>query len=529
MNKSTQQSLISVFPWLGIVLLLSGAIAYIVVDYFSTLVNILLGLGALLLLLYAVFRPDDVRLMLSGRQFRYGLNTILSVLFVVAIAAILYYVAYRNNDWRYDMTEAGEFTPLPETLELLEGLDEPVKVIGFYSPQLSFQQEEARTTLDSLTAYTEQISYEFEDPVTNPVLVERYELTRDGTLVFTRGEGEDEVFSKADSLSERDLHAALVQIVNPQEKTLYFLTGHGEPAYDNFEEDGMGQTQSSLEELGFTLATLNLFTEGSVPEDASAVVVVDPQTPIPVEQVEALRAYLTGGGSLFVAQDFPVSEEMFNAAATGTDSLEPLLADWGLDIRLDVIVDLALAQAGMSDGITFILQDFGTSPIISDDLPDYGGVVVRVARSINIAPVEGVTQVELLRTTSTSWGETDFVSLFQAGQVGQSEQDASGPLVVGVSAENTINSGRVVVFSDTDFIRNTLSANGGNILLFTNAMNWLARDEFSIELTPRDTIQRTIAVPQEQLAVLSWVSICLGPILMLIIGAAVWYSRRQVR
>lgn len=528
MNKSTQQSLISVFPWLGIVLLLSGAIAYIVVDYFSTLVNILLGLGALLLLLYAVFRPDDVRLMLSGRQFRYGLNTILSVLFVVAIAAILYYVAYRNNDWRYDMTEAGEFTPLPETLELLEGLDEPVKVIGFYSPQLSFQQEEARTTLDSLTAYTEQISYEFEDPVTNPVLVERYELTQDGTLVFTRGEGEAQVFSKADSLSERDLHAALIQVLNPQEKVLYFLTGHGEAAYDGLDEQGMGQIQASLEEVGFTLANLNLFTEGAVPADASAVVVVDPQSAIPAEEVEALRTYLNEGGSLFVAQDFPISEQMFNAAATGTDTLAPLLADWGIDVKLDVIVDLELAQAGVSDGVTFLGVDFGSSPIISEELPQFG-TIFRISRSIGMTPVEGITQVELVRSSEAAWGETDFASLFQSGQVGQTEQDNSGPLVVGVSAENLINSGRVVVFSDADFVRNTLNTAGGNSLLFTNAMNWLARDEFSIELTPRDTIERTIAIPQEQLAVLSWVSICLGPLLMLIIGAAVWYSRRQVR
>ena len=111
----------------------------------------------------------------------------------------------------------------------------------------------------------------------------------------------------------------------------------------------------------------------------------------------------------------------------------------------------------------------------------------------------------------------------------ESEQGNSGPLVVGVSGENAINSGRVVVFSDADFLRNTLSTSGGNSLLFTNAMNWLARDEFSIELTPRDTIERTIAIPQEQLAILNWVSICLGPLLMIIIGAAVWYSRRQVR
>ncbi|MBP7998502.1 MAG: GldG family protein [Chloroflexi bacterium] len=527
MNKTTQ-NLISVFPWVGLLLLLSGAVTYVVVDRFTTLVNILLGLGALLLLLFAVFRPDDVRIMLSGRNFRYGLNTFLSILFVVAIAAILYYVAYSNNDWRYDLTEAGEFTPLPETLALLEGLDQPIKVIGFYTPQASFQQEQARSVLDSLTAYTDQISYEFEDPLSNPLLVEQYALTADATLVFTQGEGENEQFSKASGTAERDIHAALVQVLNPQEKKLYFLSGHGEPAYDGFDETGLGQLQAGLEEVGFTLASLNLFTEGSVPTDASAVIVVDPQAPIPAEEVEALRTYLNGGGSVFLSIDFPATEEMVNAAANGADTIQPLLDDWGLFVRFDVIVDLELAQAGVSDGVTFLGVDFGSSPIITEELPQFG-TVFRVARSIAIAPQETITSVELVRTSEAAWGETDIVSLFQTGSVAETEDDNGGPLAVGVSAENTLTGGRLVLFSDSDFIRNTGSATGGNSLLFTNSMNWLARDEFSINLTPRESIQRSIAIPQEQLTLLRWISTWLGPVLMLIIGGAVWYSRRQVR
>jgi len=526
MNKSTQQSLISIFPWVGLALLLSGAVTYVVVDRFTTLVNILLGLGALLLLLFAVFRPDDVRIMLSGRKVRYGLNTFLSILFVVAIAAILYYVAYRNNDWRYDVTETGEFTPLPETLSLLEGLDEPVHIIGFYSAQLSFQQQEARATLDSLTAYTDQLTYEFMDPYSNPLLVGQYDLTQDGVLVFTRGEGEGQAFAKASSVAERDLHGALIQVLNPQEKKLYFLTGHGEPAYDSLDEAGIGQLQASLEELGFTLESLNLFTTGSVPEDASAVVVIDPQAFIPAEEVEALRSYLNGGGSLFVAQDFPISQAMFEGLLAGQDTLAPLLAEWGIEVRTDIIVDLELAQAGIADGVTFLGVDFGSSPIITEELPEFG-TIYRVARSISVLPTGNVTPIELVRTSADAWGETDVQG--ESGSISQTEDDNAGPLVVAVAAENFDSGGRLVVFGDADFIRNGLNTTGGNSILFTNSMNWLARDEYSIELTPRESVQRTVAIPQEQLSLLRWISTWLGPVLMLVIGGAVWYSRRQVR
>lgn len=528
MNKSTQQTLIAIMPWIGVILLLAGALTYIAVNRFTTVVNVLLGLGALTLLLFAVFRPDDVRVMFSGRHFRYGLNTFLSILFVVIIAGILFYVAYRNNDWRYDTTETGEFTLLSETQDLLEGLEEPIRVVGFYSPQLSFQQAEARGVLDTLTAYTDQISYSFEDPLTDPLAVDRYELTRDGTLVFIRGEGENEVFSKANSTAEQDIYNAIVRVLNPQEKKLYFITGHGEPAYDGTDETGLAQLQSGLQDSGFTLETLNLFTAGSVPEDASAVALIDPQAPLPSEEVEALRSYVNGGGSLFVVVDFPATEAMFEAAATGQESFQPLLADWGIAANLDIVVDFQLAQAGMADGVTFLGVDFGASPIVTDELPQFG-TIYRIARSLTLTPVEGVTQIELVRTSDSAWGETDVLGLLQSGQVDQSETDNSGPLVIGATAENFSSGGRIVVFSDSDFLRNGFNTLAGNGILAINAINWLARDELSIELAPRETIQRTVTIPQEQLTVLRLISIWLGPVLMLVIGVAVWYSRRQVR
>lgn len=526
MNKSTQQTLIAIMPWIGVILLLAGALTYIAVNRFTTVVNVLLGLGALTLLLFAVFRPDDVRVMFSGRHFRYGLNTFLSILFVVIIAGILFYVAYRNNDWRYDTTETGEFTLLSETQDLLEGLEEPIRVVGFYSPQLSFQQAEARGVLDTLTAYTDQISYSFEDPLTDPLAVDRYELTRDGTLVFIRGEAENEVFSKANSTAEQDIYNAIVRVLNPQEKKLYFITGHGEPAYDGTDEAGLGQSQTNLVGSGFTLESLNLFTAGSVPADASAVVIVDPQTIIPAEEVEALRNYLNSGGALFVAQDFPNTQAMLDQLVAGQDTLAPLLAEWGIEVRLDIVIDFMLAQSGQADGATFLGVEFGSSPIIGTELPNYG-TVFRFARSMDVTPVPGVTQVELVLTSEDAWGETDI--FFERGDPVPDEEDALGPLVIGASAENMTTGGRIVVFSDSDFIRNAYYPLNGNNILVTNAMNWLAGDELSIELAPRETIQRTVTIPQEQLTVLRLISIWLGPVLMLVIGVAVWYSRRQVR
>jgi hypothetical protein len=60
-------------------------------------------------------------------------------------------------------------------------------------------------------------------------------------------------------------------------------------------------------------------------------------------------------------------------------------------------------------------------------------------------------------------------------------------------------------------------------------MNWLADDELAIDLAPRETIERQVNIPQTQLTALQLVSICLGPLVVGLIGITVFASRRRRR
>ena len=523
--KQTLDRMAPYFPWLGLLLIVAGAATYFVSRRWDLVTNLLLAGGALLLLLYAVIRPDDVRSLMSGRRARYGTSTVLSIVFITAIAILLYYVAYQNSDWRYDATETSEFTPLPETVTLLEALDEPIHVIGFYTLQLAGQQVEAQARLESLDIYTDNLTYEFVDPETNPVLAEQYELTFNGTLVFIRGSGEDEVFAKASSLSDRDIHTALAQVINPVEKQLYFITGHGEPDIEDFDVQGLGTAARLLGESGFTVETLNLFTAGSVPEDATAIALVNPQAPLTPEEVTAIRDYLNGGGAAFITRDAPVSDQGIRAEE---DELNTLVQhEWGITLRPDIIVEPIYVQAGQQ--FIFLGAGYGASPITGADLEQFGAVF-NLARSVGNSDIEGITKVNLVTTSEESWGETNFEALASQGVVEfDPAADTQGPLNVGVSAENVATGSRVVVFGDSDFIANSLILQNGNSLLLTNSLNWLADDEVAVELTPRETVDRQVVISQSQLGLLQLMSICLAPGLMALVGIGIWYSRRRTR
>ncbi|MFW6063396.1 MAG: GldG family protein [Chloroflexota bacterium] len=520
----------SLLPWLGLTLIAAGAIVTVITRRFELTNNLLLGAGAVLLLLFAVARPDNVREFIAGRQARYGASTVLSVLFFASIAVLLYWLAYQNDSWRLDITETGEFSPPQETVQLLQDLEQPIHVIGFYTVDLAQQRDRAQTILESLAANSDRLSFEFQDPETNPLLAEQYELNFNGTLVFVRNQDQpDEIFAKANSLSDRDIHSALLAVVNPSDKKLYVLTGHGEPAIDNVNPEGMATMTGVLEDQGFAVEPLNLFTSGAVPEDATVVAVIGPQTPLDESEVEALRQYVEGGGSLFVARDVIDSDGRAVAEDDGLNSY--LVESWGIDLRQDVIVDQDLARAGQSFGLEFLAADYGSSPIITADLREFG-TRFSLARSIvtdNEAVDDAVTISELVRTSPNAWGETDIATLSQEGIAEPDADDAQGSLVIGVSAQNESSDARLVVFGDADFVNNANLVWGGNSLLFSNSLNWLANDEVAIELSPRETIQRQVNIPEQQLRLLRFASTWFGPLLMGMIGFIVWSARRERR
>jgi len=98
---------------------------------------------------------------------------------------------------------------------------------------------------------------------------------------------------------------------------------------------------------------------------------------------------------------------------------------------------------------------------------------------------------------------------------------------VALSALNTANGARLVVFGDTDFLTNAYIQQGGNSFLFENAANWLVDDVVSIELSARESIPRQVTITQSQLSLLQLTSVCFAPGLLAAVGIAVWYSRRK--
>lgn len=505
------------FAPLGLVLALVAALAaigfYLVQNKFDLYVQVSLGLVVIGLALYAMLDPDRIRQLLTGRQARYGSNALVLSLAFVGIVVMVNYLVFQNSK-RWDLTEDKQYTLAPETIAALESLEEPVIAKAFYTARL-----DATRTKDLLEQYkyysNDKFDYSFIDPESDPVAAEQARVTRDGTVVLNMGIRSEPVTA----VSEQEITAGLVRLISPEERVVYFLTGHGEYSPEDTGDRAYSQVKSTLESKNYQVKMLNLLSTNLIPEDADVIVVPGPRKPVSQAEVDLLSQFASNGGALIVMQE-PIIMTEFGEAA---DPMAGYLTEsWGILLGQNMIVDLTsnqpFAPYAASYGehaITRKLQQ------VASQFP--------TARSVTIdAQVENVSPVELVLTASQSWAETDMVGL-ETNQI-QFDQaaDLQGPVSLAVVAENFNHGGRLVVFGDADFAidANYFAYANGDLLI--SSVDWAAGQEALISLTPKNSTQRLLMPPDRLTTQLMLLGIVfLIPALALVWGIVVWVQRRR--
>jgi ABC-type uncharacterized transport system involved in gliding motility auxiliary subunit len=503
--------------WLAPTILLLTGGWYVVQRQFDTVVQIGLSLVVVLLAAAILLDPERVRQALTGRQARYGSNALLLSIAVVGILAVVNYLATQNPQ-SWDLTEDQQYSLSPESKALIESLQAPVEVKGFYTPNLSRARDNLKPLLDQYQiASNGNFSYEFIDPNSNPLLADQYGVTRDGSLVVLQ-EDRSEVLTTP---SERSISSAVIRVTQGNPKIVYFLTGHGERDLQGGSQGGYTTAKSGLESKNYTVETLSLLSEGSVPDDADAVVVAAPQKPLSPDEINALDSYLAGGGSLMVMFEPSVTSGL----AIADDPLAAYLqSTWGVEAHDDVIVDLNSQR-----GFDAIAVTYGSHPVTSE----MGNLATAFPGSLSLSSQQpsddAVSDSALVMTGQNSWGETDLESV-QSGQgLGlDNGSDFPGPLNVAIAATNSSGGGRVVVYGDSDFATNAYYSQLGNGDLFLNSVDWLAHQEELIQLTPRQQTQRIVTPPTVQVVgLILLLTVIVIPGGVIGAGVTVWWRRRR--
>ena len=117
----------------GAVALISGALLYAIVAELRTWALVLVAVGAISLIVGAFLSREQVVRIMSTRQGRYGVNTLVMIVAFTMILALVNIVSAAANA-RVDLTANRGFTLATQTQEVLKSLDQPVEAFGFFTP-----------------------------------------------------------------------------------------------------------------------------------------------------------------------------------------------------------------------------------------------------------------------------------------------------------------------------------------------------------------------------------------------------------
>ncbi len=510
----------SLLGLVGVILLLfAGAAALFTrmrtgVDVFYVTVHA--GFGALALIAYLSAGLEALRETVSQRSTRYGANVLVYAATFVAVLGLLNFVSARHHR-RVDMTEAGVYSLSPQSKKVVEGLEKDLTLRAFVEGGSNAQLEDL---LESYRYASGKVSYQVIDPDRDPVAAEQYKVTSYNTVHVQYGD-QSTLVTQA---TEENITNAIIKVTRGEKKMICFVDGHGEPSVDDRQDArGFAAAKSALENENYQTKKVLLATMEGVPAECHALLIVAPEKPYLPSEIEAIRAYLQKGGRLLAM--IPPRK--------GQD-IKPLLAEWGVKVGDDVVVDQVLRLfQGPALGLEPLANTYGSHEITRGFRQL---TIFPMTRSVSAdaAGKKGIQAVELVKTSPSSWAETDLDSLFQRREVSldpSADRKGPVPIAVAVTAKldqmgNGKGEARLVVFGSADFADNrNLEGTYYNRDLFLNSVGWLVGESDLVSIRPRTLRASRAQFTQEQGTVIFYLSVLLVPELLLIAGLSVWWRR----
>ncbi|MGH7947664.1 MAG: GldG family protein, partial [Candidatus Binataceae bacterium] len=342
--------------------------------------------------------------------------------------------------------------------------------------------------------------------------------------------GDDGAGANVTELTEEALTNAIIRITQATKKKVAFLDGHGEPDPDDATDPAAyGAFKQALEGDGFEVRKLLLATEAKVPDDINVLIIAGPVKPLLQHELNEVKAFVDRGGRVLV---------MFRAArpdnSVDEKALAALVNEWGVKVGNDVVVDQVVRLfAGPALGLNPLVQSYGEHPI-TRNFNQRTLFPMTCSLTESTEPKAGLEVVALARTSDTSWAETDVEGIFKRQEAKLDAGDVRGPVTVGAAVRANLaelkwgkGDARMVVLGSADVIDNQYISNFFNRDFVVNAVNWLAGEEAGISIRPRGLRASRFRLTVDQFQTVFALSVLLLPELLLIVGIAVWWSRRN--
>jgi ABC-type uncharacterized transport system involved in gliding motility auxiliary subunit len=470
---------------------------------------------------------------MKSRQTKYTGYAAAYILVVLAVLAALNFLGNRYSK-SYDSTANKQFSLSDQTIKLVKALKGDA-TLTYFGDTNSFQT--AKDTLDRYSDLSPKIHAAYIDPTRKPQQAKAAGYRTDSTVLVAIGAKKE----AAKSLTEEEITGALVRAEKTGDRNVCFLSAGGEHGIDDSAAGGYSYAKQVVERDNYKTRTitpkgaapeagktLNLGQAAAtaafeVPKDCTVVVAGGPQTDYPPAVVNGLKAYVEGGGRALFMLDETLRLGQGHAPADNAD-LVKVLADWGVTINQDLVLDLSgLGQLfGLGPEVPLIAQYAShtiTQPLAG--LP----TAFPLSRSLDIKNGDKTTVEKLVNTTDDSIAATEI----GPGGAIDPKKGKKGPFTIAAAGTYTATpNGRFVVVGTSEWAENSLlgSRRLANADLFGNIVNWLSSDEDLISIRPKQQADQPLNLTSQRLGTLFWLSVVIFPLAVVGFGLGTWWKRR---
>lgn len=459
---------------------------------------------------------------LKARQTRYTGYVTLYILIIIGVLGLANFLAQRyNKSW--DSTANKQFSLSDQTIKVVKGLNQDVTIDYFdRTSNLSDPRGNARDLLDRYANLSPKVHVNYIDPTKKPEIAKAAGVRNFGT-VYIQAAGRRQ---EAKAVSEEEITGALVRALKGGERTVCVVTGTGEHALDNSNEDGYSTAKELLEKNNYKTETINLLQKQEIPKECNIVFVGGPRLDYVPAAVDTIKKYVEGGGRALFALDPPLQFKGQEIAEN--KALATLLGSWGVTLDNDLVIDPNPVNRLFGFTAAVVLVNEYESHQIVRDLKGAASAFPLV-RSMDVKSGDKATVDKLFSSSGDAFGATNLAS---ATVNPNDPKNKKGPLVLAAAGTYNTgqanNNGRFVVVGSSSWIANNIlpSRSLANRDLFLNMMNWLSSDEDLISIRPKEPENRPLAMTVSQMRVLFYSTVLFLPLIVLASGLSVWWRRR---
>ncbi len=446
---------------------------------------------------------------MASRQAKQGAQAGVYVIVVIAILGVGNWLAKDYNK-TLDVTANKRFTLSEQTKKVVGNLKKEINVYYF---EKTDRYEQARDMFDRYRNLSSNFKVNYVDPDKRPDVARIEGMRNFGDIIIDSGVKKE----TAKALTEEELTGALIRALKTGTRTVCFVEGSGEHRVSDTAREGYSTFKDALEKNNYKTQTISLIEKPEVPKACNIVIVGGPKRDYLQPAADALKTYVAGGGNAVV--NFDAVLYLPDQKMGDTPNLSALVAEWGVTMKGDVLIDLGSASR-LFGQLSPVIGSYESHPI-TRVMADNASVLP-LARSLEVkAPAE--------KLFSTSEGSYSLTNPKLPMKEADLDKGAKGPFAVGAAAKigsgNT--AGRVVVVGSSNWTANfIMAAPIANRDLALNVMNWLTSDEELISIRPKEPEDRRLSVTGGGLRALFFFSIIGLPLFVILTGVSVWWRRR---